>query len=96
MTACMIMHNMIIENGHGKNLDCTFYDLMGVCVMPLRKEERVGRFMKVFNEIRDSNTHDELQKDLMGCTRNGIAKESPSFIIYLFYCARNLLNFGCI
>jgi hypothetical protein len=65
MTACVIMHNMIIGNERGQDLDYTFYDPMGVRVMPMRKEERIRRFMKVYNEIRDSHAHDQLQKDLM-------------------------------
>jgi hypothetical protein len=60
MTACVIMHNMIIENERGQNLDYTFYDLMGIHIMPIRKEERIRRFMKVYNEIRDFNIYDEL------------------------------------
>nr|XP_020195838.1 uncharacterized protein LOC109781661 [Aegilops tauschii subsp. strangulata] len=39
MTACMIMHNVIIENEHGKNLDYNFYHLMGIPVNPMRKEQ---------------------------------------------------------
>jgi hypothetical protein len=29
MQACVIMHNMIIENEHGKNEEYGIYDLMG-------------------------------------------------------------------
>ena len=65
MTACVIMHNMIIENERGKNLDYNFYHLMGIPVNPMRKEQRIRRFMKVYSEIRDSDVHDQLQKDLM-------------------------------
>ena len=61
----LIMHNMIIENERRKGLDYTFYHLMGICVMPMRREERIKRFMKVYNEIRDSDAHDQLRKDLM-------------------------------
>jgi hypothetical protein len=65
MTACVIMHNMIIENERGKNLDYNFYQLMGIRVNPMRKEEWIRRFMKVYSEIRDTDVHDQLQKDLM-------------------------------
>ena len=65
MTACVIMHNMIIENERGKNLDYNFYQLMGICVNPMRKEERIRRFMKEYSEIRDTDVHDQLQNDLM-------------------------------
>ena len=65
MTTCVIIHNMIIENECGQDVDYTFYHLMGVRVMPMRREERIRRFRKVYNEIRDSDAHDQLQKDLM-------------------------------
>ncbi|XP_073367922.1 uncharacterized protein [Aegilops tauschii subsp. strangulata] len=65
MTACVIMHNMIIENERGQNLDYTFYHLMGIRVMPMTKEERIKGFMNVYNEIRDSDAHDQRKKDLM-------------------------------
>nr|XP_020187407.1 putative nuclease HARBI1 [Aegilops tauschii subsp. strangulata] len=65
MTACVIMHNMIIENERGKDLDYNFYHLMGIPVNSMRKEQRIRRFMKVYSEIRDSDVHDQLQKDLM-------------------------------
>ena len=48
-----------------KKLDYNFYHLMGIPVNPMRKEQRIRRFMKVYNEIRDTDVHDELQKDLM-------------------------------
>ena len=65
MTACVIMHNMIIENERGKYLDYNFYHLMGIPVNPMRKEQRIRRFMKVYRAIRDTDVHDQLQKDLM-------------------------------
>ena len=65
MTACVIMHNMIIENKYENNLDYNFHNLMGVHVNPMRKEQRIGRFMNVYSEIRDTDVHDQLQKDLM-------------------------------
>ena len=37
MTAYVIMHNMIIKNEHGKNLDYNFYYFMGILVHPCEK-----------------------------------------------------------
>ena len=65
MTACVIMHNMIIENEREKHLYYNFYHLMGIPVNPMRKEQRIIRFTKVYSEIRDTDVHDQLQKDLM-------------------------------
>ncbi|XP_073359807.1 uncharacterized protein [Aegilops tauschii subsp. strangulata] len=45
--------------------DYNFYQLMSIRVNPMRKEERIRRFMKVYSEIRDTDVHDQLQKDLM-------------------------------
>ena len=64
MTACVIIHNMIIENECGKHLDYNFYHLMGIPVNHMRKEQRIRRFMKVYSEIRHTDLHDQLQKDL--------------------------------
>ena len=65
MTACVIVHNMIIENEHGQNLDYTFYDLMGQPFQPRRIVDCISRFLKVHHEVRDVDIHDDLQKDLM-------------------------------
>ena len=37
----------------------------GIRVNPMSKEERIRRFMKVYNEISDTDVDDQLQKDLM-------------------------------
>ena len=45
MTACVIMHNMIIENERGQALDYSFYELMGRPVRVQRNEDQVERFL---------------------------------------------------
>ena len=65
MNACVIMHNMIIENERGQDLDYTHYELMGVPVQPRRRVERVPRFVASYHAIRRNDTHDEFQKDLI-------------------------------
>jgi hypothetical protein len=65
MTACVIMHNMIIENERGQDLNYSFYDLMGHMVQPRRRADRISRFLEVYHEVRDSDSHDDLQKDLI-------------------------------
>jgi hypothetical protein len=45
ITACVIMHNMIIENERGQELDYTHYDLMGVSIQVRRREERLAQFI---------------------------------------------------
>jgi hypothetical protein len=62
MTAYVIMHNMIIEDDRGKNMDHIHYELMGVPVQVRRSAHRVARFVASYHSICSSETHDELQK----------------------------------
>jgi hypothetical protein len=65
MNACVIMHNMIIEDDRGKDVDHTHYELMGVPVQVRRTQQRVARFIASYHSIRSNDAHDELQQDLM-------------------------------
>jgi hypothetical protein len=56
---------MIIEDDHGKNVDHTHYELMGVPVQVRRSTHRIARFIVSYHAIRSNDTHDELQKYLM-------------------------------
>jgi hypothetical protein len=49
--ACAIMHNMIIENERGQELDYTHYDLMGVLAQVRRREERLSQFISSYHGI---------------------------------------------
>jgi hypothetical protein len=66
MNACVIMHNMIIEDDRGKDVEERgHYDLMGVPVQVHRSQHRIARFMASYHAIRSNDAHDELQNDLM-------------------------------
>ena len=65
MTACIIMHNMIIENERGQNVVYGTYELMGHPVRPTRGGDRAARFVDAFYAIRDCEGHEELQKDVV-------------------------------
>ena len=65
MNACVIMHNMIIENERGQGLDYSQYELLGRPLQVRRRVERVARFVASYHAIRRAETHDELQKDLV-------------------------------
>ena len=65
MTACIIMHNMIIENERGQNVVYGTYELMGHPVRPRSGGDRAARFVDAFYAIRDPEGHDELQKDVV-------------------------------
>jgi hypothetical protein len=42
MMACVIMHNMIIENERGQGLDDHHYKLMACLVRPCRQHDRIA------------------------------------------------------
>jgi hypothetical protein len=65
MNACVIMHNMIIENEYGQEYDYAFYDLMGKHLRVRKKEERVACLLASYHGIRDNNVHDDLQKNII-------------------------------
>jgi hypothetical protein len=54
------MHNMIIEDDRGKNIDHTHYKLMGVPVQVRRSAHRIAQFIALYHAIRSKYTHDEL------------------------------------
>ena len=65
MHACVIMHNMIIENERDQDLDYSQYELLGYPVRVRRRAERVARFVAFYHAIRRPATHKELQNDLI-------------------------------
>jgi hypothetical protein len=65
MTACVIMHNMIIDDDGGKDEDHAHYELMGVPIQVKGTTHRMACFIVSYHSIRSNDTHDELRKDLM-------------------------------
>ena len=65
MHACVIMHNMIIENQRGQNVDYSHYELLGHPVRVRLRPERVARFVASYHAILRPEMHDDLQKDLI-------------------------------
>jgi hypothetical protein len=63
MAACVIMHNMIIENE--QDLDDHHYELMGHPVQLHRERDCIARFVEGYHAIWDEDTPEDLQKDLM-------------------------------
>lgn len=64
MTAAVILHNMIIENERGQDVD-HHYDFMGRVVNPRRRVDRIEHFLRTHHEIRDADTHRALKDDLV-------------------------------
>jgi hypothetical protein len=65
MNTCVTMHNMIIDDDRGKNVNHTHYELMGVPVQVSWSAHRVTHFIASYYSIRSNKTHDGLQKDLL-------------------------------
>ena len=65
MHACVIMHNMIIENERGQDVDYSQYELLGHPVRPGRRAERMAHFVASYHAIRLPTAHDDVQKDLI-------------------------------
>ena len=69
MTACIIMHNMIVEDERDENADFR-YDGVGQLVRPSPSEERNRtneflEFMQAHHAIRNVQTHSQLREDLI-------------------------------
>ena len=63
--ACVIMHNMIIENERGQDVDYSQYELLRHPVRVRRRAERVACFVAFYHAIRRPAAHNDLQKDLI-------------------------------
>ncbi|XP_062217792.1 uncharacterized protein LOC133918031 [Phragmites australis] len=65
MTACVIMHNMIIEDERGETQDLQF-DGLGETVTPSHKRTpELHEFIQTYHDITDKETHSQLQADLI-------------------------------
>ena len=64
MTCCVILHNMIIEDERGLNLEF-FYDNVGSRVKPSRNPDRIQAFLETYRKIEDAHGHTQLQHDLI-------------------------------
>jgi hypothetical protein len=53
---------MIIETNRGKDVDHTQYELMGVLVQVRMTSQRVACFIALYQAIRPTDVHDELQQ----------------------------------
>jgi hypothetical protein len=65
MRACVIMHNMIVEDERGQEDDLNF-DGMGEKVNPSHnKTPELEEFIKNYKNIKDNEVHKQLQDDLV-------------------------------
>ena len=64
MTCCVILHNMILEDERGMNLEF-FYDNVGSRVKPARDPNCIRAFLQTYKEIENADTHFQLREDLI-------------------------------
>jgi uncharacterized protein YpiB (UPF0302 family) len=64
MKACVILHNMIIEDERDIHLEF-FFDNVGSRVRPERNQDRIQAFLETYRQIEDSATHTQLNKYLI-------------------------------
>ena len=59
MTCCVILHNMILEDERGMDLEL-FYDNVGSRVKPARDPNRIRAFLQTYKAIENADTHFQL------------------------------------
>jgi hypothetical protein len=65
MTACVIMHNMIVEDERDEGIHDQGWEFQGELVAPYPEAATFEKFLHVHEEIRGNATQDQLQKDLI-------------------------------
>jgi hypothetical protein len=65
MIACVIMHNMMVENEQDDNIYDQDWDFWGELIEPAAGVASWEQFMHVTENLHDHNIHDRLQTDLV-------------------------------
>ena len=65
MTAYVIMHNMIIEDERPEDFAQQDFQYQGTNVVPEHVPVTFAQFIQFHNEMRDYQTHIQLQDDLV-------------------------------
>jgi hypothetical protein len=66
MTACVIMHNMIVRDEHDNNIYDQRWEFQGELVaLVLGPPADFQDYLQMQHEIRDRTCHNRLQKDLV-------------------------------
>jgi hypothetical protein len=82
MTACVILHNMILEDERDLNLEF-FFDNVSSRVRPERNPDRIHAFLDTYRQIEDSVTHTQLNNDLIEPI-GSFTGQSDALIIHSF------------
>jgi hypothetical protein len=64
MQACIIMHNMIVED-EGPGARNTSFDRVGQLAVPYRNTQERNEFIQAHHRLRNRTAHDQLQYDLI-------------------------------
>ena len=66
MTACVIMHNMIVEDERDESIFDQGFDYQGENIEPLHQDPAIfEQFVQFHREMRDWHSHLNLQNDLV-------------------------------
>ena len=65
MTACVIMYNMIVEDKRENAAQLGGWDFQGPLIQPLHIPQEFEAFVQAHRELRDGETHQRLQDDLV-------------------------------
>jgi hypothetical protein len=65
MNACVIMHNMIVDDKHDEDIHDQGWEFQGELVALYPGAAIFEEFLHVHENIRDHANHDQLQKDLI-------------------------------
>ena len=64
MTACVILHNMIVEDERDLDLEYNYHNV-GSCVKPTEDADEINAFLETYRKIENHDLHNQLQHDLI-------------------------------
>jgi hypothetical protein len=65
MTSCVIMHNMIMEDGRENAAQLGGWDFQGPLVQPEHVPQEFEAYLQAHCDLRDQQVHQQLQADLV-------------------------------
>ena len=93
MTACVIMHNMIVEDERVNSIFDQGFDYQGENIEPLHQDPATfEQFVQFHREMRDWHTHVNLQNDLVEHVWDHVGTNR---CICPFYVQSRQFRFGC-
>ena len=84
MTACVILHNMIVEDERDLDLEYN-YDNVGSRVKPATDPDEINAFLETYRKIENYDSDNQLQHDLIE-HRWQLYGGTFSLLIHLYLC----------